>query len=185
MKKKIFLFLIFFILGVCIAFPKDRIPYNYRFLEGHIHAGGHPLNPANNFGNSDAEVLKTLEFLKARGVKVIIDLENTRRIQARYQRLLDQAGIKRLHMPMHSLKVPNPKEWAEIKQALNGTAYVHCKWGADRTGAVLGRYLVEDKGYSPKDAYSAVITGGAWAGPQGGLKKGLIYQKLKDFIYAR
>lgn len=171
--------------GAWAVSSKDAAPYNYRFLDGHIHAGGHPLNPANNFGSSDAEVLATLEFLKAKGVKIIIDLENTQRIQARYQRLLDQAGIKRLHIPLHNLKIPNQKEWEAIKQALKGTPYVHCKWGADRTGAILGRYLVEAKGYSPKDAYNAVITGGAWAGPKGGLKKGLAYQKLKEFIYSR
>ena len=158
------------------------LPYNFRIIDENVCAGGHPLGPDNNFGNSDEKVLSILDFLKSRGIKQVIDLENTGRIQDRYRRLLDTAKIKRLHIPMHSSKVPNSREWAAIKEAMKSPVYVHCKWGADRTGAVIGRYLVEEKGLAPEKAYREVITGGKFAGPRGGLKMAPAYDNLKEFI---
>lgn len=156
-------------------------PYNYRIIDGHIHAGGHPLNPTNAFSNTDAQVLSILNYLKSKHVAVIIDFENTKRIQDRYQRLLNQAQIKRIHIPLNDTKLPNKKEWATILNAMKNPVYVHCRWGADRTGMVIGRYLVEEKHYLPKDAYDAVISGGTHAGVYGGLKK--YYKNFRDFIY--
>ena len=157
-------------------------PYNYRVIDNIIHAGGHPLNPATKFGNSDEQALYILNYLKSQGVLTVIDLENTGKIQHRYQKLLDQVGIKRLHVPMNSMMVPNKREWLAIKQAMTQPVYIHCKWGADRTGAIIGRYLVELKGYYPDDAYKAVISGGSHSGYLGGLKQGIPYIRLKRFI---
>jgi len=164
------------------------LPYNYRIIDLRIHAGGHPLNPQTrngkeDFSNTDEQVMKIFKLLKANGVKVVVDLENTARIQARYQKLLDRAGMKRIHVPLHSGKVPNQDEWKIIKAAMENPVYIHCKWGADRTGAVVGRYLVEEKGYAPEIAYAAVLSGGTHTGVLGGLKEGQSYEKLKAFIW--
>ena len=159
------------------------LPYNYRIIDGHIHAGGHPLNPATSFDNSDKEVLKILDYLKSQGVKTVIDLEKTGRIQDRYRRLLEEAKLKRIHIPMHAFKVPNPEEWETIKTAMEGPVYIHCKWGADRTGAIIARYLVEEKGYTSREAFNAVITGGSHAGPIGGLKTTWFYRNLIRFFW--
>ncbi len=159
------------------------LPYNYRIIDGHIHAGGHPLNPANNFDNSDEEALRILNYLKSKGVKTVVDLENTGWIQKRYQRLLEEAGLKRIHIPMHAFKVPNQEEWEMIKAAMEKPVYIHCKWGADRTGAIIGRYLVEEKGYAPGEAFNAVITRGSHAGPLGGLKNSWFYRNLIKFFW--
>ena len=137
----------------------------------------------NWFGNSDEETLFILDYLKSQGVETVIDLENTGRIQKRYQGLLDEAGLKRIHIPMHAFKNPDEEEWEEITEAMQEPVYIHCKWGADRTGAIIGRYLVEEKGYSPEEAYAAVITGGSHAGPIGGLKTSWYYRNLKLFFY--
>ncbi len=165
------------------ALGQGPIPYNYRVIDKNIHAGGHPLNPANHFGNSDKQALAILKRLKAKGVRTIIDLENTGWIQKRYKRLLHQAGIKRLHVHMHATKVPNKQEWQAIKQAMQQPVYIHCKWGADRTGAVIGRYLAEEKGYASEEAYQAVTTGGSHAGYLGGLKKWPQYINMKRFVW--
>ncbi|MFH2033142.1 MAG: hypothetical protein ABIJ26_00355 [Candidatus Margulisiibacteriota bacterium] len=182
-----------FFLSLCLIpclFPclspslADPLPYNYRVIDDHIHAGGHPLNPATKFGNTDQQVLDILEGLKDQGVYTVIDLENTGHIQKRYSRLLEEAGMERIHIPMNSSKVPTEEEWQRILEAMKEPVYIHCKWGADRTGAVIGRYLVEIDGYSPDGAYRAVITGGAHAGPLGGLNKGYYYNNLKKFIFS-
>lgn len=162
---------------------KGPFPYNYRVIDQKIHAGGHPLNPSTWFRNTDEQALEILRYLKSKGVTTVIDLENTWWIQKRYKRLLKEANLKRLHIPMHAFKVPNAEEWKEIKEALKDPVYIHCKWGADRTGSVIGRYLVEEKGYSSPEAYKAVISGGSHAGYIGGLKQGPSYEKLKEFIW--
>ncbi|HBN10225.1 MAG TPA: hypothetical protein DD435_16835 [Cyanobacteria bacterium UBA8530] len=39
---------------------------------------------------------------------------------------------------------PSPSKWAKIKEFLKeGKVYVHCRHGADRTGAIVARYRVE------------------------------------------
>jgi hypothetical protein len=68
--------------------------------------------------------------------------------------------------------VPTAAEWAAIREALAGSVYIHCTWGADRTGAVLAKYLIETRGIGPVEAWKAVITGGSCAGPRGGFKVG-------------
>jgi len=167
MFKKAVIFLLFL---STITFASSSLPYNYRIIDNHIHAGGHPLNPQNNFANSDQLVLATLNYLKSQGIKTIIDLENTKSIQKRYTQFLNQAGLTRIHIPMNSNKVPTKEEWLIIKKALKEPVYIHCKWGADRTGAVIGRYLVEVKGFKPEQALKMVKTGGKYAGQEGGLK---------------
>ena len=173
-----------------IKFPAQQVkgqgplPYNYRIIDQTIHVGGHPLNPRTTFHNSDKQVLSILNYLKSKKVTTIIDLEKTWWIQQRYNKLLHQAGVKRIHIHMHAFKVPNKKEWQRIKAAMKKPVYVHCKWGADRAGAVVGRYLVEEKGIIPKKAYQAVISKGSHAGVWGGLKTSQAYARLKKFIYS-
>lgn len=172
--------------SVCEKFSADSVngkgplPYNYRIIDEHIHAGGHPLNP-NGFKNSDEEVLAILNYLKSKQVDLVIDLENTKGIQKRYAMLLDRAGMKRLHIPMSDAKVPTEKEWQEVKEALKHPVYIHCKWGADRTGAVIARYLMEEHGYTSVEALKAVVSGGSHAGRLGGLKDKTVYVKTIGF----
>ncbi len=174
-------FLLVSIFANCQLLAADTLSYNFRQINDHIYAGGHPLGPYG-FNKSDKEVLAFFGTLKSKGVMTIIDLENTKRIQDRYSRLIDEAGLKRVHVPMNSAKVPTLKEWEMMKEVMKEPVYVHCKWGADRTGAVIARYMVDREGLEPVDAWKGVITGGTYAGPRGGMKIGSHYRNLALFI---
>ena len=161
-----------------------QYPYNFHIIDDHVYAGGHPLNPGTDFHNSDQQVLAILNYLKSLGVRTVINLENTSSIQDRYSKLLRSAGLNQLHIPLGAIRLPNKKEWNEITLAMRLPVYIHCKWGADRTGAVVGRYLVEKYKFTPDQAYRSVISGGKYAGPLGGLKTSLLYDRLKRFIWS-
>ncbi len=157
------------------------LPYNYRVIDGRLHAGGHPMNPETNYGNSDEQTMDILRYLRVQGVSTVIDLDNSSKIAKRYAELLRSAGIEHLYVPMSWHNVPSKEEWAKIKGVLRGTVYVHCKWGADRTGAVIAKYLIEEKWYSVKQALDTVSSGGSHAGVMGGMK--VIYRY--NPIYSR
>ena len=140
------------------------LPYNYREIDGRIFAGGHPLNPANGLNNTDVQALKILKYLKSKGVRTVIDLQNDQKTEERYVRLLNEAGLKRIHIPLSWLKPPSKDDWKKMSAAFSAPVFIHCKWGADRTGLIIAKYLIVFKGYSLNEALAAVSTGGSHAG---------------------
>lgn len=62
--------------------------------------------------------------------------------------LVKEAGLESLYVPMGDNDWPSRSTFEEIKNALrSGNTLVHCSHGADRTGAIVGRYYIEDLGW--------------------------------------
>jgi protein tyrosine/serine phosphatase len=94
-----------------------------------------------------AEGLKTLRSLK---VRTIIDLRIERAAQAEIP-AAEALGFTWLHLPMGKA-APTQKQvdtfLAALAKASQEPVYLHCQYGADRTGCMIGIYRVQVQNWS-------------------------------------
>ena len=107
---------------------------NFDQVDAHVYRGGQPS--AQGF-----------QYLAKIGVKTIIDLrEADGRAQAE-ERMVTGAGMKYINVPMTGLTPPTDAEITKIlglmEDGQSGPVFVHCKRGADRTGAVVAAYHID------------------------------------------
>lgn len=123
------------------------------------------------------------ESLKTFGIQRIITLNDDDEWDgANLPMLITGAGLQHIYNPIGS--VPSEQEFNEIKKYLKmGNNLVHCTHGADRTGAVVGRYYVDEGIMSEEEAIADSIKHGgakAIAKPQKYAGKG--YEVYSDFV---
>ena len=143
------------------------------------------MNPEHGLQNTDKQTLAILKYLKSKGVVTVIDLQNDRKTEDRYARLLNEAGLKRIHVPLSWMKTPSPEDWKKMSAAFSKPVYIHCKWGADRTGIIIAKYLIAFKGYTVKEALDAVSTGGSDAGKIRGIDPAYRYDPVMQNFLGR
>lgn len=161
------------------------LPYNFRAIDGHLFAGGTLFNP-QTWANDEGLVRRYLRDLRGRGVKTVVSLHvplgNDTFIEA-LKRICREEGLRWMPCRMTADQVPDERRTAELLDAIDGGAYVHCQWGCDRTGAVIAKYLRARRGWSGQEAWKAVIGGGSHAGPIGGFKKKPPYALLVKWFW--
>jgi hypothetical protein len=136
-------------------------------------AGGFLFNPVTK-ANSDKKVEEFLLKLKDFGVKHIVLLHvplKSDRFQELLAKKCKKLALNFIKCRMNSVTVPTEAQTKVIFEAISEGAYIHCMWGCDRTGAIIGKYLTEKKAFTPLKAWKAIIKNGSHAGKLGGFKK--------------
>ncbi|MBL7542386.1 MAG: tyrosine-protein phosphatase [Bdellovibrionaceae bacterium] len=105
-----------------------------------------------------------LLYLKKAGFKTIINLENNEPAVAKELAFTKKIGINMYSAPMSHLITPNEAQVNSILKALSDPkmypVFVHCHYGKDRTGMIVGLYRVLMQGWKPQDAYREMLSYG-------------------------
>lgn len=80
------------------------------------------------------------------------------------RKLCKELGMKFVYLPLPWGKEP-PAEMVQtffkaMEADKNAPAYIHCRHGRDRTGAMVGAYRVQFSGFSPEKAFDEMKTFG-------------------------
>jgi protein tyrosine/serine phosphatase len=119
-----------------------------------IWAGSESVPGIENFHQVDQNVYRGAQpsdegfrYLASIGVKVVVDLREHDSRSAAEEKSVNAAGMQYVNVPMTGLTPPTADETARILAILEngsaGPAFVHCKRGADRTGAVIAAYRID------------------------------------------
>src|SRR3954452_3420820 len=133
---------------------------NFHQVNDHVFRGAQPPSQA----------WKTLADL---GVKTVIDLRRTDEHSTDAEaKEVEAAGMKYFNFPMKGVVMPSMDQVSKILALLDtqDRVFIHCKRGADRTGAVIACYRIAHDQWQPKQALNeAKSFGMGWA--QTGLKR--------------
>jgi len=143
--------------------PAQALPNvpNFHQVNEHVFRGGQPSNEA-------------WPSIAGLGVKVVIDLrrpdEHSTDAEAR---AVTAAGMKYYNFPMKgAFTIPSDEQITKILALFDSPepVFIHCKRGADRTGAVIACYRVAHDRWDRKQAlHEAKSFGMSWT--QVGLKR--------------
>jgi uncharacterized protein (TIGR01244 family) len=106
---------------------------NFHQVDDHVYRGAQPT--PDGFKN-----------LAQMGVKTIIDLRGSEHSVADEKRVVESAGMKYVSIPMRGMATPTDEQVLSALKIMNdpasGPVFVHCRRGADRTGAVVACYRI-------------------------------------------
>jgi protein tyrosine phosphatase (PTP) superfamily phosphohydrolase (DUF442 family) len=107
---------------------------NFQQVDAHVYRGAQPTDEG-------------FKYLSKIGVKTILNLREADERSRAEEAVVLAAGMKYINVPMTGLTPPTEAEITRILAVLeddnSGPVFVHCKRGADRTGAVIGAYRID------------------------------------------
>ena len=110
----------------------SRIP-NFHKVDERLFRGGQPAST-------------DLAALKALGVRTVLNLRHERPLIDAERADAEAAGLQYFSVPMQGLASPTSEQLSSALRILddpqNWPVFVHCKRGADRTGAVVACYRI-------------------------------------------
>jgi tyrosine-protein phosphatase SIW14 len=123
-----------FVFGLPVLAASTPGIKNFDQVDTHVYRGGQPTTEG-------------FQFLAGLGVKTVIDLREPGDRSQAEQRVVTNAGMTYINVPMSGLTPPTESEIGKILTLLedtgSGPVFVHCLRGADRTGAVIAAYHIE------------------------------------------
>jgi protein tyrosine/serine phosphatase len=128
-----------------LAGPSTPGIENFHQVDAHVFRGAQPTEEG-------------FRYLANLGVKTVIDLRESDARARKEEQQVTAAGMKYFNVPMTGLTPPTQAEIATILGLLEngseGAVFVHCKRGADRTGAVIASYRIDHAGWDNARALS-------------------------------
>ena len=144
------IFLIALALPVFAGSPASGIK-NFYQIDNHVYRGAQPTDDG-------------FQYLATIGVKTVIDLREADERSQAEQRVVAAAGMKYVNVPMTGMTPPTESEISKILGILeengSGPVFVHCKRGADRTGAVIAAYRINHDHWDNSRALSEAMSRG-------------------------
>ncbi|MGA2736279.1 MAG: sulfur transferase domain-containing protein [Bryobacteraceae bacterium] len=130
-----------------------------------------PVPGIKNFYQVDQQVYRGAQptpegfsYLSRLGVKVVLDLRKDDARSVSEQRLVTAAGMRYINVPMTGLTPPTQADTDRLLTLLEdpaaGPIFVHCKRGADRTGAVIAAYRIDHGKWDNARALEEAMTDG-------------------------
>lgn len=133
---------------------------NFHHVTENIYRGGQPTKEG-------------FEGLEKLGIKTVVNL----REHHSDEQLMRGRSFAYWYIPMNA-ESPNPERMEEALKILTDTRqypiFVHCKYGADRTGAVMAIYRIKVQKWSREDAVREMVEGGY------GFHR--MFRRLKKFV---
>lgn len=124
---------------------------NFHEIDAHVYRGGQPS-------------LDGYKYLAQIGVKTVIDLREAGGGSSAEQEAVEALGMHFVNVPMSGLTPPTSAQMVQILSLLEdgaaGAVFVHCRRGADRTGAVIAAYRIDhDHWDNPRALQEAMADG--------------------------
>jgi len=92
-------------------------------------------------------------FLKQKGIRTVVNLREENDEKA----LVEELGMKYVHLPASAWDPISGEAVQTFFQVINDPSnhpvFVHCRRGADRTGAMVGFFRIASQGWDGKRAY--------------------------------
>ena len=130
---------------VALAVSQPDGVLNFQKVDDHVYRGAQPTEQG----------FKNLAKL---GIKTVVDLRQPGDLSWNEEKIVRAAGMEYVTVPMNGMETPSNekvvKVLALLEDASTGPVFVHCKRGADRTGAVIACYRMEHDRWKNDQALS-------------------------------
>ncbi len=157
-KNAILVFALFFILIIPLSFSSLGNLQHYQNSKSSFYTGAHPAKGLDKSCNLSYILPENIAELKSLGIKKIIVLggdclkpQTVAGLSKNYLGIIEEDGFEYAYINMGSVIMSKSKKYdAELAKAYSwldtakNDVYVHCYYGAHRTGAFVGKWLIQN-----------------------------------------